>query len=103
MNRPLFFSAFVFAFWALSEGASRPSVVKVGAIFTLKSINARVSKVAIEAAERDVNSDKSVLGETKLSITFRDSNYSGFLGILGGIILFSSLHYSLFLFNKKIL
>lgn len=91
MNLPLLLSMFIFtAFRALSEEASRPSVVKVGAIFTSKSINGRVSKVAIEAAEQDVNSDKSVLGGTKLSVTFHDSNYSGFLGILGGIILSSS-------------
>lgn len=68
----------------ISEGASRNEVVKVGAIFSLSSVNGKVSKIAIEAAEKDVNSDPSVLGGRKLSISIYDANYSGFLGITGG-------------------
>lgn len=68
----------------ISEGASRNEVVKVGAIFSLSSVNGKVSKLAIEAAEKDVNSDPSVLGGRKLSISIYDANYSGFLGITGG-------------------
>lgn len=72
-----------------SEGiSSRNEVVKVGAIFSLSSVNGKVSKIAIEAAEKDVNSDPSVLGGRKLSISIHDANYSGFLGITGGILLF---------------
>lgn len=67
----------------ISEGSSE--VVKVGAIFSLRSVNGKVSKIAIEAAEKDVNSDPSVLGGRKLSISIHDANYSGFLGITGGI------------------
>lgn len=67
-----------------TEGASRPAVVNVGAMCTLGTINGRVSKIAIEAAVNDVNSDPTILGGTKLSITFHDSNFSGFLGIIGG-------------------
>lgn len=43
-----------------------------------------VAKIAMKAAEEDVNSDPAVLGGTKLAISMHDSNYSGFLGILGG-------------------
>ncbi|KAL0560893.1 hypothetical protein IC582_001310 [Cucumis melo] len=69
-----------------SEGiSSRNEVVKVGAIFSLSSVNGKVSKIAIEAAEKDVNSDPSVLGGRKLSISIHDANYSGFLGITGAM------------------
>jgi len=61
-------------------------VVKIGAIFTLKTINGQVSKIAIQAAEKDVNSDPRILGGRKLSINFHDSNFSGFLGIIGGML-----------------
>ncbi|XP_024030653.1 glutamate receptor 3.6 [Morus notabilis] len=60
----------------------RPSIVNIGAIFSLNSLIGRVAKVAIEAAIEDVNSDPSVLRGTKLKITMQDSNYSGFLGII---------------------
>uniref|UniRef100_A0A803NIW8 Homoserine kinase n=1 Tax=Cannabis sativa TaxID=3483 RepID=A0A803NIW8_CANSA len=80
---------FILCFWAQclngASSSSRPAEVNVGAIFTLKTINGRVSKIAIKAAEHDVNSDKSVLGGTKLSISFHDSNFSGFLGIVGAL------------------
>ncbi|PON75236.1 Ionotropic glutamate receptor, metazoa [Parasponia andersonii] len=85
MNLALLLSIFTLCFWASSERASRPKEVKVGAIFTLKTINGRVSKIAIEAAEKDVNSDKSVLGGTKLSILIHDSKFSGFLSIIGAL------------------
>ncbi|KAL5562322.1 hypothetical protein UlMin_032069 [Ulmus minor] len=76
---------FVLFFWVPSEGALRPKVVRVGAIFTFNTVNAKVSKIAIEAAVKDVNSDESILGGTKLSISFHDSNFSGFLGIIGAL------------------
>ncbi|TKY57556.1 Glutamate receptor 3.2 [Spatholobus suberectus] len=67
-------------------GASRhDDVVKIGAIFTLKTINGRVSKIAIQAAEKDVNSDPRILGGRKLSITIHDSNFSGFLSFIGAL------------------
>ena len=99
MNLALLLSIFIFCFWASSEGASRPAEVKVGAIFTLKTINGRVSKIAIDAAEQEVNSDKTILGGTKLSISFHDSNFSGFLGIIGGINYSSFFFFS---FTKRI-
>ncbi|PIA28940.1 hypothetical protein AQUCO_06400008v1 [Aquilegia coerulea] len=47
----------VFSFAGFSNGASRPTEVKIGAIFVLNSISGRVSKIAMQAAENDVNSD----------------------------------------------
>lgn len=70
---------------ASTEGASRPDLIRIGAIFTLKTINGRVSKIAIEAAERDVNADPRILGGRKLSITVHDSNFNGFVSFIGGI------------------
>ncbi|KAL4298437.1 hypothetical protein HN51_049105 [Arachis hypogaea] len=65
--------------------SSESEVVKIGAIFTLKTINGRVSKIAIQAAERDVNADPRILGGRKLSITVHDSNFSGFLSFIGAL------------------
>ncbi|CAJ1971647.1 unnamed protein product [Sphenostylis stenocarpa] len=60
-------------------------VVKIGAIFTLKTINGQVSKIAIQAAEKDVNADPRIMGGRKLSINIHDSNFSGFLGFIGAL------------------
>ncbi|KAL8514506.1 hypothetical protein ACS0TY_013569 [Phlomoides rotata] len=81
-----------FLLWALSLGvlsngltvnaSSRPKAVKVGAIFTLDSTIGRVAKVAIEEAVKDVNSNSSVLRGTELIVDIRNSNCSGFLGLV---------------------
>uniref|UniRef100_A0A2P2JYM2 Glutamate receptor n=1 Tax=Rhizophora mucronata TaxID=61149 RepID=A0A2P2JYM2_RHIMU len=62
--------------------AARPESVNIGAILTFNSSIGKVAKVAIEAAVNDINSDPSVLGRTKLNIKMKDSNYSGFMGII---------------------
>ena len=67
-----------------TEGVLNPEVVNIGAIFTFSTINGKVAKIAMKAAEQDVNSDPSILGGRKLAITLHDSNYSGFLSIVGG-------------------
>eukprot|EP00258_Populus_trichocarpa_P047990 XP_024464009.1 glutamate receptor 3.2 isoform X2 [Populus trichocarpa] len=83
--------AWLLSFWILctssfSQGALSPGgTVNVGAIFTFSSINGRVAKIAMEAAEDDINSDPSLLGGRKLSINMHDSNFSGFLGIIGAL------------------
>uniref|UniRef100_A0A7C9ES37 Receptor ligand binding region domain-containing protein n=1 Tax=Opuntia streptacantha TaxID=393608 RepID=A0A7C9ES37_OPUST len=59
--------------------------VHVGAIFSLDTINGRVSKFAMEAAVADINSDPSILGGRTLSLQIHDSNYSGFLSIMGAL------------------
>lgn len=67
-----------------SDEVSRPDVVNIGAIFSFGTINGRVAKIAMTAAVEDVNSDPSILGGSKLVLSMHDSNYSGFLGIIGG-------------------
>ncbi|KAF9622089.1 hypothetical protein IFM89_029373 [Coptis chinensis] len=73
----------ILSFGEFSNGASRP-VVNIGAIFTIGTINGQVSKIAMEAAVNDVNYDPSFLGGSKLNVTVHDSNFSGFLSIIGG-------------------
>ncbi|CAA0814088.1 Glutamate receptor 3.2 [Striga hermonthica] len=60
-------------------------VVNIGAIFAFSTINGRVAKIAMNAAVEDVNSDPKFLGGRKLNLSSYDSNYSGFLSIIGGL------------------
>lgn len=78
-----------------SYGAStsiptRPDVVNVGTVFSFGTTIGKVAKVAVQAAVEDVNSDPSVLNGTKLKVTMKDTNYSGFLGIVEGTSLLLS-------------
>ncbi|KAL0324843.1 UNVERIFIED_CONTAM: Glutamate receptor 3.3 [Sesamum radiatum] len=75
------------SFGVLSNGlsanaSSRPAVVNIGAIFTLDSTIGRVAKIAIEEAVKDVNSNSSVLQGIKLNVDIKNSNCSGFLGLV---------------------
>ncbi|KAF8405568.1 hypothetical protein HHK36_010475 [Tetracentron sinense] len=83
MNLAWLLPYLVLYFGVLSHGVSRPAVVNIGAIFTFDTINGRVAKIAMNAAVEDVNSNPSFLGGSKLNITMHDSNYSGFMGIIG--------------------
>ncbi|KAK9033882.1 hypothetical protein V6N11_050063 [Hibiscus sabdariffa] len=75
-----------FPIWCLIyEEVSRLDTVNVGAIFAFNTIDGKVAKVAMKAAEDDINSDPSVLGGRKLSIALHDSNFSSFLGIMGAL------------------
>ncbi|KAF3960228.1 hypothetical protein CMV_015039 [Castanea mollissima] len=85
MNLVLCVSIFVVCIRALSEGALRPDIVQVGAVFTFNTINGKVARIAMKAAEDDVNSDPSILGGSKLSILIHDSNFNEFLGIMGAM------------------
>ncbi|XP_012435994.1 glutamate receptor 3.2 isoform X3 [Gossypium raimondii] len=85
MNLVLLLSTFSLFIGVLSEEGLNPAVVNVGAIFSFNTINGKVAKVAMKAAEDDINSDPSVLGGRKLSIQVHDSNFSSFLGILGAL------------------
>lgn len=58
--------------------------MQVGAVFTFNTINGKVARIAMKAAEDDVNSDPSILGGSRLSILIHDSNFNEFLGIIGG-------------------
>ncbi|KAF2286376.1 hypothetical protein GH714_015744 [Hevea brasiliensis] len=85
MNLVWLVSSFIVCISPFSQGAVSPGAVNVGAIFTFKTINGRVARIAMKAAEDDINSDPSILGGRKLSITMHDSNFSGFLGIVGAL------------------
>ncbi|KAG8642304.1 hypothetical protein MANES_12G075200v8 [Manihot esculenta] len=62
--------------------SSRPSVVNIGALFTLNSVIGRAAKRALAAAVDDVNSDSSILKGTKLNFIIVDTNCSGFIGTM---------------------
>ncbi|KAK3194989.1 hypothetical protein Dsin_026299 [Dipteronia sinensis] len=84
MNLVLLVSIFILCIGTSLEGASR-SDVNVGAIFSFSTINGKVSSIAMRAAEHDINSDPRILGGRILNITFHDSNFSGFLGMMGAL------------------
>ncbi|KAG8640631.1 glutamate receptor 3.4 isoform X3 [Manihot esculenta] len=65
-----------------SASSPRPSVVNVGALFTINSVIGRAAKPALEAAVDDVNSDSSILPGTKLNLITLDTNCSGFIGTM---------------------
>ncbi|KAG2318556.1 hypothetical protein Bca52824_011769 [Brassica carinata] len=69
----------------ISEGASRPHVFNVGAIFGLNTLHGKVANIAMKAAEDDVNSDPSFLGGSKLRILMYDAKRSGFLSLIGAL------------------
>lgn len=68
-----------------TNNSSRPSVVNIGALFTLNSVIGRSAKLAIELAVEDVNADSSVLAGTTLKVINQDTNCSGFLGIINAL------------------
>ncbi|GAB4838671.1 hypothetical protein Ancab_028215 [Ancistrocladus abbreviatus] len=67
------------------EGNSGADKVAIGAIFSLGTINGKVSQIAMGAAVDDINSDPSVLGGRMLSLQVHDANFSGFLSIMGAL------------------
>lgn len=67
----------------------RPEFVNIGATLAFNSTIGKVARIAIQAAVDDVNSDPSILGGTKLRMKMQDTNYSGFMGIVEGILLLS--------------
>ncbi|CAN0873755.1 Glutamate receptor 3.6 [Linum grandiflorum] len=70
------------SFSAAVTTSSPPDSVNVGVVLSFSSIIGKVSKLAIQAAFDDVNSDPSLLPGTNLHPTFQDTNFSGFLGIV---------------------
>jgi ionotropic glutamate receptor/U3 small nucleolar RNA-associated protein 19 len=72
-------------FYAISKNIdARPDTVSIGALFTFNSTIGRVAKIAMAAAVSDINNDSSVLPGTNLVVQMRDSNCSGFVGIVQG-------------------
>ncbi|KAI3947823.1 hypothetical protein MKX01_034488 [Papaver californicum] len=75
----------VLQYGVLTTGVARPAVVSIGAMYTADTINGKVTNIAMDAAVRDVNSDPRVLHGSKLVLNLHDSNFSGFLGIIGAL------------------
>ncbi|KAJ0968874.1 hypothetical protein J5N97_021751 [Dioscorea zingiberensis] len=77
------FVLLILCFCFFSSGIStRPTVVKIGAIFSFNSTIGRVAKVAIDAAVDDINNDSSLLPGTNLLIQMQDSRCNGFTSII---------------------
>ncbi|CAK7355574.1 unnamed protein product [Dovyalis caffra] len=93
MHRVLLLVVMVFGNGLSSNGVStvndtaRPKVVNIGALLNFNTTVGKVAKVAIEAAVEDVNTNKTILGETKLNLTMQDTKNSGFLGMLEALSL----------------
>lgn len=75
---------------AATAAGARPSEVAVGALFTYDSVIGRAARLAIELAVDDVNADRTVLAATQLSLIAQDTNCSGFLGTIEGLLLSAS-------------
>lgn len=69
-----------------NASSSRPRVVNIGALFTYNSAIGRSAQPAIKAAIEDVNSDPDLLPGTRLNLILQDTNCSGFLGTVEGIL-----------------
>ncbi|XP_019185479.1 PREDICTED: glutamate receptor 3.6-like [Ipomoea nil] len=65
--------------------SARPSVLNIGCILTLRSDVGKITKLVIETAVKDINSNPAVLGGTKLNVTILDNNSSGLMGIVEAI------------------
>ncbi|KAL3845036.1 hypothetical protein ACJIZ3_002439 [Penstemon smallii] len=74
-----------YSFWVYASQSTRPNVLKIGSILTFDSVIGKVAKVAIEAAVDDVNSNPSILKDTKLIVAMIDSHFSGFSSIIEAI------------------
>ncbi|XP_009763348.1 glutamate receptor 3.2-like [Nicotiana sylvestris] len=85
MNLNWFLLLFVCFIGQSSEEQRQVDEVKIGAIFSFGTTNGKVARIAMEAAVQDVNSDTTLLDGRKLALTLHDSNYSGFLGIIGAL------------------
>ncbi|KAJ0700934.1 putative periplasmic binding protein-like I [Helianthus annuus] len=67
-----------------SSSSRMPSVVNVGALFTVNSVIGRSVKPAVAAAVDDVNKSPTVLRGITLNLIQHDTNCSGFLGTIEG-------------------
>lgn len=74
----------VFSNGVIGGHPSRPLTVHIGAMYNFDSTIGQAAKVAIEAAVDDVNASPNILKGSRLLIDQRDTNYSGFLGIVEG-------------------
>ncbi|XP_019185477.1 PREDICTED: glutamate receptor 3.6-like [Ipomoea nil] len=86
----LMFAVFYFGYLSQGQGvnstlSARPKVVNIGCILTLRSDVGKITKLVIETAVEDINSNPAVLGGTKLIVTILDNNSSGLMGIVEAI------------------
>ncbi|XVE87557.1 hypothetical protein DITRI_Ditri18aG0127200 [Diplodiscus trichospermus] len=69
-----------------TDVSPRPEFVNIGAIFAFKSVIGKAAKVAIDSAIKDINSNPDILQGTELRMQMKDSNYSGFMGIVEALL-----------------
>lgn len=74
--------------------SEQDDIINIGAVFSFGTINGKVAKIAMASAAHDVNSDPTILPASKIVISMHDSNYSGFLGIIGGNYFSPIYHFS---------
>ncbi|GJN32503.1 hypothetical protein PR202_gb21017 [Eleusine coracana subsp. coracana] len=65
-----------------TDNPTRPTEVRIGALFTFDSVIGNAVRPAIELAVADINADPSILPGTKLSVLMQDTNCSGFVGTI---------------------
>ncbi|XP_027340154.1 glutamate receptor 3.4 isoform X1 [Abrus precatorius] len=68
-----------------STTSSRPTVLRIGVLFTVNSIIGRSAKPAVFAAINDINANSSILPGIKLEIILQDTNCSGFVGTMDAL------------------
>ncbi|KAF3337041.1 glutamate receptor 3.5-like protein [Carex littledalei] len=56
--------------------------INIGVLYTYNSIIGRAARIAIELALEDVNSDRTILPDTKFNVISQDTNCSGFLATI---------------------
>ncbi|KAI4367359.1 hypothetical protein MLD38_023104 [Melastoma candidum] len=67
------------------QARSRPDTINIGAVMSYGTVVGGVARIAMEAAATDINADPDFLGGSRFALTFHDSNFSGFLGIVGAL------------------
>ncbi|XP_038994184.1 glutamate receptor 3.4-like [Hibiscus syriacus] len=73
-----------------SSSSLKPKVIHIGALFTVNSVIGGAVKPALEAAIDDVNSDPNILNGIELKLVLRDTNCSGFIGIIEALQMMQS-------------
>lgn len=68
------------------DNSTVSAFVNIGVLYSFNTSVGRIVKIAVEAAVDDVNNDPSILGKTKLKVSWQeDSKYRGFLSIAEGM------------------
>lgn len=69
----------------VSDNSTIPAFVNIGVLYSFNTSVGRMVKTAVQAAVDDVNSDPSILANTKLKASLQeDTKYRGFLSIAEG-------------------